>query len=47
MRSPGPARIVALAAVGLLLFSACATTGGGKKTDDPDMLAGLVLDPEG
>ena len=43
----GPARLVAIAAGVLLLFSACATTGGGKKTDEADMLAGLVLDPEG
>ena len=37
--------LLALLSLGLL---ACATTGGGKgKANDPDMLAGLVLDPEG
>lgn len=47
MSRPALARILALTSVGLLLISACATTGGGKKSDDPDLLSGLVLDPEG
>jgi hypothetical protein len=38
--------VVPLAA--LLLLAACATTGGGRgKNKEPDMLSGLVLDPEG
>lgn len=38
----------ALAAAATLLVSACATTGGGRgKNKEPDMLVGLVLDPEG
>lgn len=42
-----PARLVPLAAA-VALLAACATTGGGKgKTNEPDMLSGLVLDPEG
>jgi len=39
--------LLALMSIGLLL-AACETTGGARgKSKDPDMLAGLVLDPEG
>jgi hypothetical protein len=48
MHLSGPARFALFAVGAVLLFSACATTGGGKKkADEEDMLAGLVLDPEG
>ena len=47
MSRPGLARFALFAAGALLVFSSCATTGGGKKNADPEMLAGLVLDPEG
>ena len=52
MSPPTPFRIPRLAIAALLagsvLFAACATTGGGRgKNKEPDMLVGLVLDPEG
>jgi hypothetical protein len=37
----------ALFALLSLALVSCATTGGKGKSKDPDMLAGLVLDPEG
>jgi len=44
-----PPRLPAvLALAALLLLAACATTGGGRgKNAEPDLLSGLVLDPEG
>ncbi len=40
-------QVLCLAAL-LLLVAGCATTGGGRgKNKEPDMLVGLVLDPEG
>ncbi len=40
-------RTLLLFSAAALLLAACATTGGRGKSKDPDMLVGLVLDPEG
>jgi len=47
-RRIAPTLILPAILASLLLVSACVTTGGGKgKGKEPDMLSGLVLDPEG